>query len=200
MNFQPHRRMATTYAESAERLRALREQIAETRREMRRVREGIQPEPVKDYVLAGKDDAVRLSELFGGKDDLFVIHNMGTTCPSCTLWADGFNGVYAHLADRAAFVVSSPDAPDVQQKFAKSRGWRFPMVSHEGTTFAADMGYLSESGRPMPGVSVFKHKDGKIVRVADATFDTGDDFCPVWHMLDLLPGGGGDWHPKFRYS
>lgn len=200
MNFQPQGLRETTYAEGAKRLKALREQIAETRREMRKIQESTPPEPVRDYVLAGKDGEVRLSELFGEKGELFVIHNMGTTCPSCTMWADGFNGVYQHLADRAAFVVSSPDAPDVQQKFAKGRGWRFPMVSHAGTTFAADMGYLSESGRPMPGVSVFKLKGGQIVRVADASFDNGDDFCPVWHMLDLLPEGAGEWRPRFRYG
>jgi hypothetical protein len=37
--------------------------------------------------------------------------------------------------------VSSPDPPDVQQKFAASRGWVFPMVSHMGSSFAEDMGY-----------------------------------------------------------
>ena len=78
--------------------------------------------------------------------DLFVIHNMGRSCPNCTLWADGFNGIYPHIADRAAFVVASPDPPDVQQSFAASRGWRFPMVSHQGSSFAADMGYRSAIG------------------------------------------------------
>jgi predicted dithiol-disulfide oxidoreductase (DUF899 family) len=200
MNFQPHRGMATTYAEGAARLKALREQIAEARREMRKIQESTPAEPVKDYVLAGKDGEVQLSELFGEKDELFVIHNMGTTCTSCTMWADGFNGVYQHLADRAAFVVSSPDAPDVQQKFAESRGWRFPMVSHAGTTFAADMGYLGENRRPRPGVSVFRRQDGEVVRIADTKFEIGDDFCPVWHMFDLLPDGAADWRPKFHYG
>jgi predicted dithiol-disulfide oxidoreductase (DUF899 family) len=96
---------------------------------------------------------VRLSELFGDKADLFVIHNMGQSCPYCTLWADGFNGAYAHLSNRAAFVVSSPDTPEKQRKFAESRHWTFPMVSHEGTTFAEDMGY-HQDGSWMPGVSV----------------------------------------------
>jgi peroxiredoxin len=39
-------------------------------------------------------------------------------------------GIYNHLADRAAVVVVSPDPPEVQQRFAQSRGWKFPMVSH----------------------------------------------------------------------
>lgn len=193
-------RADVNYGRSAERLDALRRQIAESRREMRKIQAAIEPQPVEDYVFGGKDGEVRLSELFAGKDDLFVIHNMGTSCISCTLWADGFNGVFAHLADRAAFVVSSPDSPEVQQKFAASRGWRFPMVSHCGTTFAADMGYLNENGRPMPGVSVFTRKDGKLVRVSDAAFDTGDEFCAVWRLLDLLPEGADGWKPKFRYE
>ena len=142
---------------------------------------------------------MRLSELFGDKDTLFVIHNMGSGCPYCTLWADGFNGVFDHLRNRAAFVVSSPDAPDKQRKFASGRGWRFPIVSHQGTTFAADMGYMAE-GRPAPGVSVFKRKGDKIVRVADTSFGPGDDFAGIWHLFDLLPEGVDGWSPRFSYS
>jgi predicted dithiol-disulfide oxidoreductase (DUF899 family) len=141
----------------------------------------------------------RLSDLFGEKDDLFVIHNMGTSSSSCTLWADGFNGIYDHIADRAAFVVVSPDLPDTQKNFAASRGWRFPMISHDGTTFAQDMGYRSESGGWRPGVSVFKRDGGRILRVADTSFSPGDDFCALWHMLDLLPRGADGWRPKFKY-
>ena len=57
------------------------------------------------------------------------------------MWADGFNGVYEHLASRAAFVVASPNPVETQKQFAASRGWRFPMVSYEGSPFAEDMGY-----------------------------------------------------------
>src|SRR5262245_53204167 len=114
---------------------------------MRDVQAAVGPDPVKYYTFqrAG-GGSVRLSELFGDKADLFVIHNMGQSCPYCTLWADGFNGAYAHLSNRAAFVISSPDTPEKQQKFAESRHWTFPMVSHEGTTFAEDMGYRQDGG------------------------------------------------------
>jgi predicted dithiol-disulfide oxidoreductase (DUF899 family) len=189
-----------TYASGAERLRALRKQIAEVRREMREVQAGIEPQPVDDYVFSDSKGERRLSELFGDKDDLIVIHNMGVKCPNCTLWADGFNGIYHHMADRAAFVVSSPDPPDVQKRFAESRGWRFPMVSHAGTTFAQDMGYRSDTGAWRPGVSVFKRRAGAIVRVSDANFQPNDDFCALWHFLDLLPEGANNWTPKYFYS
>jgi predicted dithiol-disulfide oxidoreductase (DUF899 family) len=118
---------------------------------------------------------------------------MGVSCSYCTLWADGYNGIHPHVAARAGFAVSSPDQPTVQKRFADSRGWRFPMVSHAGSTFAADMGYASANDGWMPGVSVFKREGEAIVRVSDTTFSPGDDFCTLWHFFDLLPGGVGEW-------
>lgn len=188
-----------SYQETSRQVAAYREQIAAIREKMRAAQAAVEPEEVRDYELSGTQGKVRLSALFGDMDTLFVIHNMGTGCPYCTLWADGFNGVYDHLRNRAAFVVSSPDAPDKQRKFASGRGWRFPMVSHQGTTFAADMGYMAE-GRPAPGVSVFKRKGDKIVRVADTSFGPGDDFAGIWHLFDLLPEGADGWSPRFSYS
>ena len=102
------------YRESSARLADYRRQIAEIRDKMRHAQAAAQPEEVPDYVFANADGAVRLSELFTDKPDLIVIHNMGASCRHCTLWADGFNGIYDHLANRAPFVVSSPDAPDTQ--------------------------------------------------------------------------------------
>jgi predicted dithiol-disulfide oxidoreductase (DUF899 family) len=188
------------YKDTNNRIEGYRRQIAELRVKMREAQAAVEPEEVRDFEFTTSEGKVHLSDLFGDKDDLFVIHNMGTTCSSCTLWADGFNGVYHHIADRAAFVVASPDPPNVQKKFAASRGWRFPMVSHEGTMFAQDMGYRSSSGGWLPGVSVFKRNGGKILRVADTSYSPGDDFCLVWHMLDLLPEGADGWHPKFKYG
>ncbi|MBI3075561.1 MAG: hypothetical protein HYY85_01025 [Deltaproteobacteria bacterium] len=52
--------------------------------------------------------------------------------------------------------------------------------------------------RPLPGVSTFhKVKNGTIVRVANARFGPGDEFCSVWHLFDLLPGARGEWQPRF---
>jgi len=188
------------YRESSARLAEYRHQIAELRNKMNDARAAAEPEQVADYVFSNCQGAVRLSALFGPRADLFVIHNMGSTCPYCTLWADGFNGVYDHLANRAAFVVSSPDPPAVQKGFAASRGWRFPMVSHQGTTFASDMGYRSADGGWLPGVSVFRRDGSRILRVSDTPFCPGDDFCALWHLFDLLPQGANDWQPKFAYA
>lgn len=187
-----------SYADGQRALQALRGRIAEIRAEMRTVQAAIEPEPVRDYALRTADGERPLSSWFAGRRDLIVIHNMGRSCPYCTLWADGFSGVYDHLANRAGFVVTSPDAPVVQHEFAASRGWRFPMASHAGTTFAADMGYRREHGW-LPGVSIFQMRGSALVRVSDTGFEPHDDFCAVWPLFEMFPEGVGDWTPRFTY-
>jgi len=188
------------YREGTRRLAAYRQRIAALRDKMRAVQRRIEPEVVEDYTFATARGPKRLSQLFGEKRDLFVIHNMGSSCPYCTLWADGYNGLYPHLHTRASFVVSSPDPPAVQQRFARSRRWRFPMVSHQGTTFAADMGYRSRSGEWRPGISAFRRQGDRILRLSDVGSRPGDDFCMAWHLFDLLPEGPAGWQPQLRYG
>jgi predicted dithiol-disulfide oxidoreductase (DUF899 family) len=189
-----------SYRDTSAKIADYRRRIADLRQQIRSAQAAAEPEQVRDYEFATPEGPVRLSELFGAKRNLIMIHNMGASCPNCTLWADGYNGVHAHLVERAAFVVSSPDPPAVQRQFAAERGWRFRMVSHSGTTFAADMGYRSERGGWLPGVSVFRMQGGRILRVSDAPCDVGDDFCVLWHLFDLLPEGAADFRPKVHYT
>jgi predicted dithiol-disulfide oxidoreductase (DUF899 family) len=187
------------YTAGSEMMDAYRRQIADLRQKMRATQAEIEPQEVDDYEFKTPEGTVRLSELFGAHEDLMVVHNMGTSCPGCTLWADGYNGLHHHVITRTAFVVSSPDTPAVQQKFADSRGWKFRMVSHVGSTFAADMGYRSDQGGWRPGISVFRRSGAKILRVSDAAWSPGDDFCILWHFFDLLPAGAAGWSPKLSY-
>ena len=156
-------------------------------------------ESVTDYFLLGSENQkINLSELFGTKKDLIVVHNMGNSCPYCTMWADGFNGLLSHLEDRTSFVVSSPDEPETQKEFAISRGWKFQMVSTRGTSFAKDMGF-EKDGMPQPGVSVFYKDDDKIIRVGRDDFGPGDNYCPTFPLFDLLKDGTNNWQAKFNY-
>ncbi len=196
-----------TYADTMAALRDRRDRITALREEMRALQARIEPQELQDYVLTGWSGPVRLSELFGDKPDLILIHNMGVGCTSCTMWADGFNGVYDHLAARAAFVVTSPNPVEVQKRFAASRGWRFPMISYEGSRLAEDLGYR-EGGDPIdvklggwnPGVSVLRREGGRILRLSDAEFGPGDDFCVVYHLFDLAPGYDLTWAPRHSYA
>ncbi|MBM3567607.1 MAG: DUF899 domain-containing protein [Alphaproteobacteria bacterium] len=186
--------------DSKRRIARLRGKIDQARVGLRSAISASRPQIVQDYVLATPKGETRLSQLFGEKRDLIVIHNMGTGCAYCTMWADGYNGLYPHLSDRAAFVVTSPDPPKRQAQFAKSRGWRFPMASHAGSSFAADMGFLGDSGRCLPGISSFRKQGRQIQRIAAVNSGPGDDFCAVWHFFDMLKGGAAGWTPKFRYG
>ena len=181
-----------------EQLRDLYMQINALRREMAEVRRSREAESVQDYVFTGAQGDVSLSALFGDKPDLFVIHNMGTSCPYCTLWADGFSGLAAHWQNRASVVLSSPDDIETVRQCAGERNWRIPVVSVANSSFAADMGYHSDAGY-QPGISVFQKRGQSIVRVSTSPFGPGDDYCSMWHLLDLLPQGADGWQPQTRY-
>jgi predicted dithiol-disulfide oxidoreductase (DUF899 family) len=192
-----------TYKSTMSEIKSRREEIMSLRNNIRDLQAAIEPEEVLDYKFSTSEGDVFLSSLFGEMDTLFVVHNMGKSCVNCTQWADGFNGVLDHLEDRAAFVVSTPDVPSVQAKFAQSRGWTFRMVSHKGTSFAEDMGFTGEyEGKPSfwPGVSVFKRDGDKVIRVSDASFGPGDDYNSVLNLFELIPEGVADWKPKFQYQ
>src|ERR1700719_3317433 len=122
------------YPDAAAHLADYRRQIAAIREKMRETQAVAEPQEVSDYEFQTPEGAIRLSQLFGDHEVLIVIHNMGSSCPACTMWADGYNGIHHHVATRAAFVVSSPEPPEAQRKFAASRGWKFPMISHAGST------------------------------------------------------------------
>ena len=191
--------MTTALEERVREIETLEEEVLERQEKLAEMKRQLPPQEVQDYKLKTPIGPVRLSDLFTGKPDLIVIHNMGKSCAYCTLWADGFNGVRGHLESRAGFVVVSPDPPDVQQEFARGRGWNFRMASGDGTSFIEDMGFRSEKGWK-PGVSTFhRSKDGKISRIARAQFGPGDPFCGVWHLFALLKDGAADWRPKYKY-
>ncbi len=176
------------------RIQELKNQAAALRRER-------PSEEVEDYTFkTWQGRTVSLSELFGEREQMILIHNMGRSCSYCTMWADGFIGLLPHLESRAAFVMTSPDEPEAQQAFAASRGWSFPMVSAADSSFFSDMGFVDDDGL-VPGMSVFeKSDDGKIQRVSRAEFGPGDDFCAVWHFFDLLSVGIDGWEPKLSYT
>lgn len=189
--------IATTTAEIA----ALESQIAELKKKLSEARRRAAPQAVPDLPLLRRDGApMRLSDCFEGKPDLLVIHNMGRRCVYCTLWADGFVGLWPHLNDRAAVVLVSEDEPTVLDAFARSREWPFPVASMHGSDFANALGVGYEGTHQKPGVSAFERRsDGSIVRTGYAEFGPGDDFCAAWPMFDLLAGGSAGWEPKFAY-
>lgn len=158
---------------------------------------------VKDYCFAGAENKnVLLSEMFGDSEELIVVFYMGYHCKYCTLWADGYNGLFEHLDNRASFAVVSDETTLFQQELRKERGWKFPMYSRAENTFAQDLGFTKkeEGDSPLPGIATFYKKEGKIYLHHRTYFGPGDNFCIHWDILNILPKGLNDWIPEYYYE
>jgi len=182
-------------------IRSIEAEIETLTKKLSEARRRAAAEGVTDLALLARDGRpARLSDYFDGRADLLVVHNMGTRCVYCTLWADGFVSLFPHVNDRTAFVLVSEDEPSVLDAFARSRQWPFPVASMHGLDFARALGVAYDEVHQMPGASAFRREaDGSIVRTGYAQFGPGDAFCPVWHLFDLLAGGARDWAPKYSY-
>ncbi len=181
-----------------EQVLALEKEIAEKKTELRKLRTTLPAQEAKDYVFDGWNGTVKLSELFGDKNELILVSNMGKSCRYCTLWADNYNGIVKPLNDRAAFAVVSPDSPEVQKEFAVSRSWNFLMASHQNNSWANDFGFSGDD-HIMPGVLSFTKENGKIYFHSRTYFGPGDNYCNMWDFVDLLPKGVNGWIPKYEY-
>ena len=173
-------------------------QIFKLTEELNALRKESTPTPVPNYTFKTSDGTTTLLDLFGDQDRLLAIHNMGQGCRYCTLWADGFNGLLPHLESAMSVVLVSQDSPDVQRKFAGSRGWRFRMASHKGTEYIAEQDVAS-TGEGYPGAVVYERDGDQVLRKSTCTFGPGDLYCSMWNLLALAGLGEEEWVPQFRY-
>jgi predicted dithiol-disulfide oxidoreductase (DUF899 family) len=187
------------------------------------LRHKLPPGPVlSDYLLAegpadlSLDGPVRqtpLRELFGGHETLLIYHLMfapedDAACPMCSLWVDGLHGVAHHISRHTAFVVIGKAPLPKVRAWALRRGWDgLRVLSSHGTTFNADMHAETPAGAQVPMISVLR-ADGEQVRhvvsqhaeFADNSEGANDLLTPLWHVLDLLPAGRGDWYASNSYA
>ena len=168
----------------------------------------------KDYVFQGPNGPESLGDLFDGRSQLLVQHFMygpdwEEGCPSCSFWADSYDGFVVHLAQRDVTMVAVSRAPLVKlDAFKRRMGWSFKWVSSLGSDFNRDfqvsftpdemakgeMTYNYETrGFPAdeaPGVSVFiKNEDGEIFHTYSCYARGLDMLNGAYHYLDLVPKG-----------
>ena len=153
---------------------------------------------VINYSFSTIEGEINLLDLFGEKDKLLLIHNMGQGCRYCTLWADGFNGFLPHLESTISVVLVSKDTPQLQRKFANSRGWRFRLASHGGGEYIQEQSVMKDSN-DMPGAVVYERDGDKIYRKNDCVFGPGDIYCSMWSLLGLAGLNETSWTPQFSY-
>ncbi|MGI8855589.1 MAG: DUF899 family protein [Thermomicrobiales bacterium] len=157
---------------------------------------------------------VHLADLFiDGHDTLIVDHfmfGMGEEmpCPMCSMWADGYNAVAPHAAQRASFVLIAKAEIGRLRAFARQRGWdRIRLLSSYDNAFNRDLGMEDEGGNQQPGLSVFTRAEDDTVHhryTIGAEFDAQngrgiDPYSPVWNLFDLTPEGRGEWFPDHDY-
>ena len=158
------------------------------------LRKAAKPIPVSNYVFKntfGQD--VTLSDLFVGKEVLFMVHNMGQACRYCTVWADGLNGFVSHLENNFAFVLASKDDFETQRKFANSRNWRFRTVSHKDSPYADEM----KAGGPE--IVCYVKVGNEIFMKNRTPFGPGDLYCPLWHIIPLAGIDETTVVPQYNY-
>ena len=186
-----------------EKIKALQKEIFEKQQALAKLRLELPLEKIENYSFTTRDGKpTSLKALFGDKDELLVIHNMGKSCVYCTMWADGLNGMKHIIEDRVNIVLTSPDEASVLDDFARSRNWNLACFSYHGSDFSKDLGFAKDiEGRRWyePGVSALILKDGVIYRTAKDVFGPGDVYCPPWHLFALLPKGNDNWQPKYKY-
>ena len=177
---------------------ALETQICELTAKLNQLRSQNETTEIKNYAFETLNGATTLLDLFGTQETLLVIHNMGQGCRYCTLWADGLNGFVPHLESTMALVLVSKDAPDVQRRFANSRGWRFNLASHGGGEYIHEQTVM-EGSNNVPGAVVYQRKGDTICRKNSCVFGPGDLYCPMWILLGMAGLGEMQWTPQYKY-
>lgn len=181
---------------SLKKIRTLEKQMVKLKNDLAKEVKKLKPEPIQDYVVLLNGKKKHLSDLFGKHESMILVHNMGSDCPYCSLWADGFNGLRKHLESHAAFVVENDDSPQSIKAQAKKRGWKFTMVSSQGSSLKTDLG-MREGDDYSPGISILqKPKKGPLTRTMFTYLGKGDNYCNLWDLFALLPQGSGSFSPK----
>jgi predicted dithiol-disulfide oxidoreductase (DUF899 family) len=98
----------------------------------------------EQYRFETDEGNASLADLFKGRSQLLVYHFMfgpdyKSGCPSCSAIADGFNGIWIHLANHDVMFWAVSRAPLEKLHAYKQRmGWTFPWASSSGSDFNAD--------------------------------------------------------------
>ena len=179
-------------------IQALEEQVGKLTAKLKALQIANEAEPVSNYTFETEFGSVTLLDLFGNKDTLFVIHNMGEGCRYCTIWADGINGFLPHLESAMSVVLVSKNDPDTQRRFSNSRGWRFKIASHRNCDYAKNHAIMGEYDN-VPGAAVYIRQGDQIFKKNSCSFGPGDLYCAIWNIFALAGVKEDEWIPQFRY-
>jgi predicted dithiol-disulfide oxidoreductase (DUF899 family) len=186
----------------------LRDQLSQERRALPWVKID------KEYVFDGPNGRETLADLFEDRSQLIVYHFMygpdwAEGCPSCSFWADNFNGIVVHLKHRDITLVAISRAPlGKLEAYKKRMGWNFKWLSSYGSDFNHDYQVSftpdeMEKGEVFynfqrrkfpseeaPGISVFyRNERGEVFNTYSCYARGLDMLNGAYHYMDLAPKG-----------
>ncbi len=133
---------------------------------------------------------LRLAELFDGRDQLVLYHNMLTAdhiCPGCSIVCDHMMNNFAHLhARRTSFVMVAQASPARIEQVKARMGWNFPWVSCEGTSFHED--FVTGQNAAF-GLSVFMRQGERVFQTWFTSGRGVEEASNTFTLLDLTPWG-----------
>jgi len=186
----------------------LRDQLSAERRKLPWVK------VESEYLFDTPKGQESLSDLFEGRSQLIIYHFMygpdwAEGCPSCSLWADNFNGINIHLNHRDInLVVVSRARLETLEAYKRRMNWSFRWVSSFGSDFNRDynVSFTPEEaekgevfynfrvgkvpGEEVQGISVFyKNEQGDVFHTYSCYARGLDMVNGAYHYMDLAPKG-----------
>jgi predicted dithiol-disulfide oxidoreductase (DUF899 family) len=182
----------------------------------------------KEYRFETDGGRASLADLFHGRSQLLVYHFMfgyglrltdeRRGCTGCSLIADHFDGVQAHLNGRDISLVCESIAPLAElQDYKRRMGWRFPWVSSLGSDFRYDFGaafteeqqrsgadynyqHVDRAEPQKEGMSVFAVQDGAVHHTYSTYARGTEALMGTYHFLDLAPWGRNEEGLEFAQA
>ena len=186
----------------------LRDQLSAERRKLPWVK------VESEYLFDTPKGQESLSDLFEGRSHLIIYHFMygpdwAEGCPSCSFWADNFNGINIHLNHRDInLVVVSRARLETLEAYKRRMNWSFRWVSSFGSDFNRDynVSFTPEEaekgevfynfrvgkvpGEEVQGISVFyKNEQGDVFHTYSCYARGLDMVNGAYHYMDLAPKG-----------
>ncbi len=186
----------------------LRDQLSAERRKLPWVK------VESEYLFDTPKGQESLSDLFEGRSQLIIYHFMygpdwAEGCPSCSFWADNFNGINIHLNHRDInLVVVSRARLETLEAYKRRMNWSFKWVSSFGSDFNRDYNVSftpeeAEKGEvfynfrvgkvpseEVQGISVFyKNEQGDVFHTYSCYARGLDMVNGAYHYMDLAPKG-----------
>jgi len=132
----------------------------------------------KAYRFDTAAGSASLAELFQGRSQLLVYHFMfgpdyTAGCPSCSAIADGFDGIFVHLANHDVTLTAVSRAPLTKLlAYRKRMGWSFPWASSAEADFNFDYNVAFTEQQQREGKIEYNYERGG--HAMDATTEVPD--------------------------